>query len=177
MLNDCLCCATRLKKSKWIWGIFMFVFWPFTAFFYGIFVAQKKMVKVLSWILFILFVSLTVLFTYFIIYHVEKVRIEIPDMILSLGQIDTSELSDEQVRELKNDLGILQGELTLNFSNFNKSMQAVRLIELFEDIKKDTAITGDEYVQWIEMFMARNKPGYQEIGQGFKRFKPGKRNR
>jgi len=158
LLVHCAIAENRSTKSKVVWIVLMLLSWPFTSLIYGLFGSKRKLFQWLSGIL----IAAALVASIVIFSFMNKIsgiaQQEMAMTIAKLDQMDTTGLSEAELKELKLSLLVLRDEMKMRLSKtaMEKLAKDISLYKLFYIYIKDHKISGDEYSDWVDKFKSRD---------------------
>lgn len=157
LLVHCAISENRSTKSKVVWIVLMLLAWPFTGLVYGLFGSKRKLFQWISGIIIVVAMFVLIGIFSFMSRLSSISKQEIARTIVSLDQMDTTGISESQLKELKLSLLVLSDEMkmTLSRTAMEKLTKDISLMQLFYIYIKDHKISGTEYSDWIDKFKSR----------------------
>jgi hypothetical protein len=130
--------------------------WPIGSYIYGLLKSEKAIMKWIGGGLLIMgaISGSIVLSATDRVINMESTQFN--TLINELDQMETSDLTREQLKQLKASLRIVQKDMQTNWFNFNKKSNASILFDLFAIITEDRHITFSDYNDWMNKFESRD---------------------
>jgi len=157
LLIHCALSENRSTKSKVIWIILMLLAWPFTAIVYGLFGSKRRLFQWLSGIIIGVAIAVFIGFSIFMAKIPQIARQEISNTIAAIDRLDTTGISESELKELKLNMMVLGDEMRMMYSrsSVEKVAKDINLMKLFYIYIKDNRISMDEYSDWVAKYKSR----------------------
>ena len=156
MFIDCVTSQTISKKAKILWGIGIFIVWPFTSFFYGLLASGRRVVQWLSGVGLFGTAALFVMVFLSVGFLSKMATAELIKIQGRLPQIEMSEISEAEKAKLQGALQNLQKEgETGGFLHLNQRRVDWELADLFTLLVGDDKLSRSEYGDWMNKYESR----------------------
>ena len=162
MLVDCLRSRSLSFPIRLLWMASVIMAWPFGSMAYASFASGKKTLIKIASVLMGVLIILSFLFSAGIYYFRSEL---LPRAVQHYQQMDFSEVSKEDQKQIKSDLLVLQNEMQANSFFSSKSLLALQLFELFQSISAKPKSAPSEWTDWIRQVASRDKVGEQLLGK------------
>ena len=152
----CVSSSSRGTASKIFWIILIILTWTLGSILYGLLSSQKKAFQVIS-IFYILIVLVlggsSIWGSKAVVQHAKG---QITSAIQEIDQIDTTEMTPQQVADFKESLILLQEDLKGDYRQLKRQYIVLIFLDYFKIITMDSKITSAEDQDWMNKFQARS---------------------
>lgn len=135
--------------------------WPFGSLAYASFASGKKTLIKISNSLMIILIVLSLLFSAGIYYFRSTL---LPRAVNHYQKLDLPCASQEDQKQIRSDLLILQNEMQANSFFSSRALIALQLFELFQSIAVKPKCEASEWSEWIQQVAVRDKTGEELLG-------------